>query len=78
MKKNLSNFADSLISRDQMKSVKGGCGNGSGYCVCSTWPGSGEYNCGGGVFSSSQAFLMSNEFNNTLNDGYIYVVGQNC
>ncbi len=26
MKKFLSNFADSLISRDQMKSVKGGCG----------------------------------------------------
>lgn len=26
MKKILSNFADSLISREQMKSVKGGCG----------------------------------------------------
>ncbi len=33
MKKFLSNFADSLISRDQMKSVKGGCGNG-GTAVC--------------------------------------------
>ncbi len=30
MKKFLLNFADSLISRDQMKKVKGGCG--SGYC----------------------------------------------
>ncbi len=29
MKKILSNFVDSLISRDQMKKVKGGCGNGT-------------------------------------------------
>ena len=27
MKKILSNFADSLISKNQMKKVKGGCGN---------------------------------------------------
>lgn len=33
MKKILLNFADSLISRDQMKSVKGGCGESDSSCT---------------------------------------------
>ena len=32
-------FADSLLSKDQMKKVRGGCGGGSGNCrtTCNTY-----------------------------------------
>ncbi len=49
MKKILVHFADSLISRDQMKSVKGGYGGGCGSGWCYNF----SCTCGGNSFTGS-------------------------
>lgn len=68
MKSILEKFADNVLSKNEMKALKGG-----GNCaVCSTWPGSGVFNCGSNVFSWDEASEMASEFDTTLDDGYSY------
>lgn len=47
MKKILKNFAESLISRDQMKKIKGGCESGTCDVSITCSSGSKTISCGG-------------------------------
>lgn len=71
MKKILSNFAESLISRGQMKSVKGGCGTGVSCRVISYGGPGGNSGAMGGPISCMDAYLIVEEMRRR-NDGYQY------
>nr|WP_299419339.1 hypothetical protein [uncultured Emticicia sp.] len=70
MKKMISNFGASLLSREQMKKVKGGLLDN---CAVCSQGANGGGTCGGHDFSRAEADSLADEFNSS-NDGYTYFV----
>ena len=74
MKKMISSFGDSLLSREQMKSVEGGRRDSDdiGCVICSSGPNGGGA-CGTATFAADTAFAFAHELNGRF-DGYAYTV----
>lgn len=79
MKKVLINFAEGILSREQMRVIKGGdyydgYGGGSQYCrVCSSGgPGGNSGACGDYVVPEDDVDEFVNFLNDYSNDGYTY------
>ncbi|WP_367916682.1 hypothetical protein [Leadbetterella sp. DM7] len=69
---NLKGFFSSteILQKDEMKNIKGG--GGDKCAVCSMGPGGAGGTCGEYVFSFAEASAMANEFNQDVDDGYVY------
>ncbi|MCU0352609.1 MAG: hypothetical protein MUD08_02545 [Cytophagales bacterium] len=75
MKKVILDFADRLLSNDQMKKVRGGCGGGSReyYCTIVSQNGCGDYSGRVEASSAQDAFGQAMDVIRPLNTN-----GSNC